>query len=89
VANWTCRLLHVPLSPLLFSFALSAPTCGGERSLETQCPRSRDLTERLRNAFGPAWRFTFQRDVDHTYASSLPLVWPDIAHSHVECQPIP
>lgn len=52
----------------------------------------RDLTddERRRNAFGPAWRFTFQPDVqDYTYASSLPLVWPDIAHSHVECQPIP
>lgn len=60
------------------------PFIDERRLLDAMGPREHLLTqeERDRNDFGVTLKFTYSPDVDYTYLSSLPGVFPEVEHCH-------
>lgn len=61
------------------------PFIDEKRLLAAMGPKDAQLTEaeRRRNEFGVSLKFTYSNQVDYTYASTLPGVFPDIEHCRV------
>lgn len=53
-----------------------------DRLLKAMATKDNDLTadEKSRNSFGVSLKFTYSNDLDFTYPSSLPGVFPDLPH---------
>ncbi|KAL1970765.1 hypothetical protein VTN77DRAFT_2599 [Rasamsonia byssochlamydoides] len=60
------------------------PFIDEERLLSAMAARDHLLTdeERARNEFGVTLKFTYSPDIEFTYPSSLPGIFPDIPHCH-------
>lgn len=58
------------------------PFIDEKRLLAAMAPKDAQLSqiERARNDFGVSLSFIYQRDLDYVYPSSLPGIFPDIAH---------
>ena len=58
------------------------PFIDEKRLLSAMAPRDMLLSEaeKSRNEFGVSLKFTYSSDVDYTYQSSLPGIFPDIPH---------
>lgn len=58
------------------------PFIDEKRLLEAMAPKDALLSEdeRKRNSFGVSLKFTYAAEVDYTYPSSLPGIFPDLEH---------
>ena len=63
---------------------IKIPFIDESRLLKAMATRDYLLTdeERARNEFGVSLKFTYSEDLDFTYMSSLPGIFPDLAHCH-------
>lgn len=61
------------------------PFIDEQRLLQAMAPKDAQLAEdeRRRNEFGVSLKYTYSSEVDYTFPSSLPGVFPDLEHCHV------
>ena len=61
------------------------PFIDEKRLLQAMAPKDAQLAEdeRRRNEFGVSLKYTYSSQVDYTFPSSLPGVFPDLEHCHV------